>query len=367
MKPELIKKIATAMFTMSILLVLVSTSHAFDKDEHQAKSLVSPHNSESDNPSNPSSTPNSSVTLDFSVNTGESWDIKGNSTNVMENCFQGDVITGLEWNNVQLQTVGDSFLSEATIKFSDSSGSGGVELSVGFGSEFSGTQSFSSDGIFDLSDNFVSDVLSLADKQFFVEFFELVDDSANQVDARYTSGTITIWGTNLSAKDDCPFINGKEPVADLQVDISSDAAPTRTNTHFEVQLDINNIGSLAATNVQASLNFPRQVDFVSSTCDDGSTGSLIESVLQFDLQDIEAASSTSCTIELILTRYGSFELQANTSADNDTNSLNDSSTIGMSGAAYIIPTLNIWGLLTVALAMLFFGWHRNRVNRVQSS
>lgn len=151
------------------------------------------------------STPDSSVTIDFSVLTGESWDAQGSPNNVIGSCVLGGTITGIEWTNVEVATVGLSWLSEATMLFSDSAGGGGISLSVGNGDDFAGTSTYSSGGIIDFTDNALPDIVALGDGLLPIEFFEGFDDAANAIDANFTAGTVTIWGIGLTPDPACQF------------------------------------------------------------------------------------------------------------------------------------------------------------------
>jgi len=149
------------------------------------------------------STPNSSVLLNFNTTQGESWDGQDDTDNVFTTCVSGTAITGLEWNNVTIETVGASWLSEPVLQFTDSSGSASagtiLNLTVGVGDDAPGVATYSSGGIIDLTDNNIADITSLVDGNFMIQLFESFDDNADGIDALFTSGTLRVHGTDLQA------------------------------------------------------------------------------------------------------------------------------------------------------------------------
>jgi len=98
-------------------------------------------------------------------------------------------ITGVSWD-VTIHASSPSWLSEATVDFTDSGNMGGVVLNVGFGENMPGTESYSSGGIVDLV------ILGLnfnvgADGLLRLEFSESFDDYADDWDALWQSGSLT--------------------------------------------------------------------------------------------------------------------------------------------------------------------------------
>ena len=111
----------TTVTFMLLVIFSVSISVAFaDKHDNQITEVISSFGNKGPIQDNPLSTPNSSVTLDFSLATGESWDGIGSSNNILLNCFNGKSITAFEYTDVTIQTVGGSFFSEAIMYFSSS-------------------------------------------------------------------------------------------------------------------------------------------------------------------------------------------------------------------------------------------------------
>lgn len=90
--------------------------------------------------------------------------------------------------NLSLATVGESWLSEATISFLNSNGDG-VVLTAGFGEDNPGSGTYSDSALlseFGLAFNVGADGL------LFVEFYESFDDVAGAADANWTAGSITL-------------------------------------------------------------------------------------------------------------------------------------------------------------------------------
>lgn len=100
-------------------------------------------------------------------------------------------MTGIGWD-VFLRTVGDSWLSEARIYFDDNVNPDqvGLFLTVGFGDDFPGNNSYSSGGVIKLADAGIPDI-ALPDGNLRIEFYEQVDNFPNSLDARW-AGTLTI-------------------------------------------------------------------------------------------------------------------------------------------------------------------------------
>lgn len=305
-------------------------------------------------------TPNSSVVLNFANKIGESWDVKGKATNVKAICIQGDTITGLEWDKVQLQTVGQSFLSEATIKFSNSTSAGGVELSVGFGAEKSGTDTFSS-GVFDLTDNAVADIQSTIDKQFLIELFELVDDNQNQIDARYLSGTVTVHGNNLTPVDGCPFIAAAEAQTDVTVKLLSEDSPSEIGDEFNIDLVVSNNTSVVAKNVIANLSISNNVELKTQNCAHGAKGIEEGTSLKFELADL-ASGDEVCNLGFEVTGGNEISFSAEVTANNDSNASNNNGSLGLGGlptSTQSIPLNNKFFL--GLLVLLIFGFSVRRI------
>ncbi|GAA4809951.1 hypothetical protein GCM10011365_15170 [Marinicella pacifica] len=153
------------------------------------------------NPNQPASTPNSTVVLNLVENGGvASWDGLDDVDNVIENCISGSVITGVGFDNVTVESVGLSWLSEAVMLFSNSDGSADpnwISLTVGIGDDFAGTGTYGSGGVIDFTDNSLPDIVANGDGLFQIQFFESWDDVDGSIDANFTSGTLTIAGTDL--------------------------------------------------------------------------------------------------------------------------------------------------------------------------
>jgi hypothetical protein len=105
---------------------------------------------------------------------------------------EGALVTGVGWD-VNLTTVGESWLSEATLYFdgSDQDGSG-LFLTPGIADDAPGTGSYSSE-VIDLTDNGIPEIPILSDGRLFIQFFESFDDNEGSADAIYESpSTLTI-------------------------------------------------------------------------------------------------------------------------------------------------------------------------------
>ncbi len=108
------------------------------------------------------------------------------------NVTPGALVDAISYS-LSLATVGESWLSEATISFLNSNGDG-VVLSAGFGNDNPGTGSYSDSVL--LSDFGLSFNIG-ADGLLFVEFYESFDDVTGAADANWTAGGITLGNIGL--------------------------------------------------------------------------------------------------------------------------------------------------------------------------
>lgn len=110
------------------------------------------------------------------------------------NIGAGNTITGIGWD-VNIETVGPSWLSEPVFRFADSSfADAGLFLTVGAGNDAPGTMNFNSGGLLDLSDNGIPNI-TLVDGVLQIEIFENYDDVAGAIDA-FLDGTLTLGLAN---------------------------------------------------------------------------------------------------------------------------------------------------------------------------
>lgn len=299
------------------------------------------------------SQPNSSVTLDFSLSQAQSWDSKDSPNNIKTNCFNGTAITGVEYNNVTIETVAGSFLSEAVIYFSDSaSGDNGLRLVLGAGYENSGTQSFSSNGILDITDNGLSDVTSLSDGVFLTQFYEKIDDFSNTVDATYTGGTLTVHGIDLTATSNCMFIQGASSDISTNYQAIDVSEEYKIGDFIDFLVSVTNEGGAAATNVTLHNDLGAQLKLQSISCTDGveTTDEQVFSALS--VADIAPAATLECTISTQLVSSGTIHPYVNVTADNDVNTSNNESGAVINGAFLVIPINNLYALLAFIMLII---------------
>ena len=144
--------------------------------------------------------PNSSVVLSFDLNGMESWDAEDDPDNIIENCLTGTAITGVGWSNVGVTSEGASWLSEPSVRMSNTDGAADpnwVSLAVGVGDDFAGSGVYDSGGIVNFADIPLNDITSNGDGLFVLHFFESFDDVADAIDANFTGGTLTLEGVDL--------------------------------------------------------------------------------------------------------------------------------------------------------------------------
>lgn len=346
------------LLTAASLLAITASVFA-NKIDNQISNVLStiPSNVTNANAHNVNkSSPNSSVVLDFSIAVGESWDAKDSANNVITNCVNGSSITGFSYSDVTINTVAGSFFSEAVIYFSDSNGNNGLRLTTGAGDDTSGTKSFSSNGVLDLTDNGLEDIVSLSDDSFLIQLYENIDDAENAIDARYTDGTVTVLGVDLVPSNDCPFLMGKgESNSDLSVTYTVDQVGDYSlYDALEFNVLINNNGVDTATNVSLNNSLSEKLAFNQMTCNDGTSTTDLNDILSLNVQDITNSSSLVCTIDTTIIAYGTIQSSITVNADNDSNISNNSATVMARGAFRIVPVNNTIALLMLALAFVFF-------------
>lgn len=135
------------------------------------------------------------VVINYDISGAESWDGYGEATNEVREIDvaaliglpSGTAVTfnGIGWD-VTIDTVGESWLSEATMYFDDNidPDGTGLFLTPGVGDDEAGTGTYSSGGLIDLSDNGIDNV-ELPNGLLRLEFYESYDDVTGEVDANY--------------------------------------------------------------------------------------------------------------------------------------------------------------------------------------
>jgi len=301
------------------------------------------------------SSPNSSVVLDFSLKTGESWDIKDDSSNVVAQCINGKTITGFEYLNVTIQTVGGSWFSEAGVYFSASDGGDdgnqGLKLRVGSGNESSGTMEFNSDGILDITDTGNNDVTSLADGQFIIQFFEEVDDVNDAIDARFTNGILKVWGVDLVPAD-CPFV-ASTPPPDLVINNTTTQGNNQVGDALGFQVLVGNNGGSAAQNIKLTANFSDNLTFLGLVCDDGTNTNDVNAIASLSVQNIDQGSTLNCNYKTEINATGNIDFNVAVSTDLEINVSDNNASFNLLFSDVAIPVNNSLALLLLALLMIY--------------
>jgi hypothetical protein len=136
-----------------------------------------------------------STTMVLDITGEESWDLLDDPNNhvLVVPLGAGASMTGIGWD-VNLQTLGGSWLSEARFYFDGSDHDlSGLFLTPGFAFPNPGTMAFSSGGPLDLSDNGIPDIPILGDGNLYIQLYEGFDDIPDGVDANWIeSSTLTI-------------------------------------------------------------------------------------------------------------------------------------------------------------------------------
>jgi uncharacterized repeat protein (TIGR01451 family) len=354
------KNITVALMLLVIFSVSVSVAFA-DKHDNQITEVLSSFGNTSPAKNNLLSTPNSSVTLDFSLAIGESWDAIGSSNNVLLNCFNGKSITAFEYTDVTIQTVGGSFFSEAIIYFSSSAneddGLNAIKLKIGTTNETSGTASFSSMGILDLTDSGQPDILSLPDNKFNLQFYEHIDDEVDAIDARFISGELEIYGVDLVANNDCPFVSN-DGLTDADLSITHKSQITDQNhigSSVQFLIDItNNSSENNATNVSLNSTLSDNLIFTQASCDDNNNSLDANEITTLSVNDIPVNGTLQCTLTTEIIEVGEYTNNLTVLSDNDANTSNNSAIIIINGPAVIpIPINNLLALMVLIFALFY--------------
>ncbi len=299
------------------------------------------------------SVPNSMVTLDFGLLTGESWDGANDPDNILVDCLTGGSVTGFEWTNVTIESVGASWLSEATLQFTDSAVTNGINLGLGNGDDFGGMMTYSSGGILDLTDAMLSDIVPGVDGIIRLQFFEGFDDVAGAIDANYTSGTIDVHGIDLVATPGpgCGFVAGAD--ADLALVVTNDAMgvlDTGDTVIFTMTLDNN--GPSAVTGAVVTSTLSDGLDYVSDDC----AALVVGQDATWSVGALANGATTACNITTSVSGFGGLSLDATVTADQaDPTPANNVGVSGINGPARIIPTLGQLGLILMVLALFYVG------------
>lgn len=346
----------------TLLVAMVPLAHASKLDEQINDVISSIPSYEQDTSTNNSSfsqsTPNSSVTLDFSINAGESWDAKDREINTVTNCINGTAITGFEYFNVTLETFAGSYYSEAVLYFSDSNlGDNGIRLVVGSGNASAGTASFSSAELIDISDIGREDVVSLSDNKFFLQFYEIIDDARNAVDARYISGQVKVYGADLVIADNCEYSNGNSILeADLSVTYEAGQVDAVIGDSISFEMKISNNSANEAKNIVIANQLSANQQFINLSCNDGTVIDDTDgaSLSMVNLQNIPADSSITCLLNSEVTANGDIKNQVTVISDNDSNVSNNSASTTIFGFGVVVPANNWLALLLLILGVIIF-------------
>jgi len=151
-------------------------------------------------------TTNAFYTVD--LEDAESWGHLGNDDNMILTFdvtpgYRGDTVTGIAWD-LTIETVGESWLSDVTFGFNDSTGDapGGFDFTPGAdpggSNDMPGVRRFASDGFADLTFNGLPNLRLQHDGLLVIEIYEVFDDDLGSVDA-FISGTLTIGLLGLPA------------------------------------------------------------------------------------------------------------------------------------------------------------------------
>ncbi len=168
------------LFTFLAVLAIAFAGPAIAQEKNGAVGLASSLDGSLVLQANEISTLGGASASPLSVNGVDSWDVQGDSDNIVMNLDigAGNEVTGISFD-VNLNSVGASWCSEADIFFTDSALTTGVILTPGVGVDMPCTMDFSSGGVDDVT---MFGVIAGADGILRIEFAESFDDVADAVD-----------------------------------------------------------------------------------------------------------------------------------------------------------------------------------------
>lgn len=307
---------------------------------------------------------NSFVELDFSLTQAEFWDAKDKESNMIVNCFDGSIITGFETSNIVIQTVGQSYFSEAIIYFSDSQQeSNGIEFAVGSGNNNSGVSVFSTDSILDITDLLgIPDIESLDDNKFFIQFYEFTDDIPNAIDARFTGGKLKIWGVDLQATSSCPFV-ATVLESNIAVSYTSDATRNvKVGDNLGLVITGNNNSDNTAINVVLENSLSESLEFKDFSCNNGYMTSDADALQSIAIGDVLANSTFICTMNVEVLSTRNMNATVTISSDNDSDLSNNSVTLLLMGAVQAVPLGNGFMLALLSFILIVSGIYYRKVD-----
>jgi hypothetical protein len=107
--------------------------------------------------------------------------------------YSSFVLKGIGWDDVTIETIGASWLSEPIFSFESASGGDWLDVAPGAGDDTPGTATYSSGGVITLAD--IDPDLELfldGDNVLRFHIWEGFDDVPNEIDANILSGTFTL-------------------------------------------------------------------------------------------------------------------------------------------------------------------------------
>lgn len=138
---------------------------------------------------------NTIVTITFNTDI-DIYDLQGDPNNLVLDINLGGPATmhGIGWDVTQF-AIANSWLSEQVVSFANAGDAPGLFLTPS-GTSAPGTESNSSGGILDLSDNSIPDLV-MASGIMRMEFFETFDDFADAPDGRWLEGSTLTFDMTL--------------------------------------------------------------------------------------------------------------------------------------------------------------------------
>ena len=127
-----------------------------------------------------------------------------------------------------------------------------------------------------------------------------------------------------------------ESSSDLSLTKSNDTTgPVALNDSVDYTLTVDNLGSSPQTNVVLTDTMPAGMTYVSSSCDDTTSGSFSAPDVTFNLQDMLPGATTVCTVTATVGDYGTHVNNASVTSDADEDALNNDDSSSVTGPAEV--------------------------------
>ena len=150
------------------------------------------------------------------------------------------------------------------------------------------------------------------------------------------------------------------PVADVSLSLSASSINLAIGDTISVTHTVTNNGPKDASITALSINIPAGLSYVSNTCSAKISGS----TLLWQIGILAISATQNCSVILTMNDCGQHYYQANVSANEiDSNPNNNTQGININGPVRIVPSLNIFGLISLLLIVLFVAYRSRSITQ----